>query len=67
MKRFTALILCLIMVLSLCACDVNPGQKGGEFAFTEPPVVTLSDGSVVYSKEPFVEYPQTGVELFVSD
>ena len=60
MKRLTALLLSLIMTLSLCACDVNPGQKGGEPAFTEPPVVTLADGSVVYSKEPFVEYPQTG-------
>lgn len=60
MKRLTALLLSLIMTLSLCACDVNPGQKGSEPAFTEPPVVTLADGSVVYSKEPFVEYPQTG-------
>ena len=60
MKRLTALLLSLIMTLSLCACDVNPGQKGGEPAFTEPPVGTLADGSVVYSKEPFVEYPQTG-------
>ena len=60
MKRLTALILCLIMVFSLCACGVKPGGTTNEPVFTEPPVVTLADGSVVYSKEPFVEFPQTG-------
>ena len=60
MKRLTALLLSLILALSLCACGVKPGENGKEPDFTEPPVVTLSNGSVVYSKEPFVEYPQTG-------
>lgn len=60
MKRLSAMILCLIMALSLCACDVNPGQTDGAPKFTEPEPVTLADGSVVYSKEPFVDFPQTG-------
>ena len=60
MKRLTAMILCLIMVFSLCACGVKPGGTTNEPVFTEPPVVTLADGSVVYSKDPFVEFPQTG-------
>ena len=60
MKRLSAMILCLIMALSLCACGVNPGGNGIETDFTQPEPVTLADGSVVYSKEPFVEFPQTG-------
>ena len=60
MKRFTAIILSLSLVFSLCACGVKPGGTTNEPVFTEPPVVTLADGSVVYSKEPFVEFPQTG-------
>ena len=60
MKRLTAMILCLIIVFSLCACGVKPGGTTNEPVFTEPPVVTLADGSVVYSKDPFVEFPQTG-------
>lgn len=60
MKRFTALFLTMVLILSLCACDVNPGQTDGAPKFTEPEPVTLADGSVVYSKEPFVEFPQTG-------
>ena len=47
MKRLTAMILCLIMVFSLCACGVKPGGTTNEPVFTEPPVVTLADGSVV--------------------
>ena len=60
MKRLTALILALILAFSLVGCAVKPGDNGEQPDFTEPPVVKLSDGSVVYSKEPFVEYPQTG-------
>ena len=60
MKRLTAMILALILVFSLVGCAVKPGDNGEQPDFTEPPVVKLSDGSVVYSKEPFVEYPQTG-------
>ena len=60
MKRLTALILALILVFSLVGCAVKPGDNGEQPDFTEPSVVKLSDGSVVYSKEPFVEYPQTG-------
>ena len=60
MKRFTAIILSLLFVLSLFACDAKTGDKGGEPTFTEPPAVTLPDGSIVYSTEPFVEFPQTG-------
>ena len=59
MKQITALILTLVMILSLCACGVEPaGEK--EPKFTQPEAVTLPDGSVVYSKDPYVEYPQTG-------
>ena len=60
MKRFAALLLSLIMTLSLCACGVKPGGNGIETDFTQPEPVTLADGSMVYSKEPFVEFPQTG-------
>lgn len=60
MKRLTAWMLCVVLVFSLCACGVKTenGDHGPDF--TEPPVVTLSDGSVVISEEPFVEYPQSG-------
>ena len=60
MKRLTALILCLVMVLSLSACDSKAGIGNDESKFVQPEAVTLSDGSIVYSKEPFVEFPQTG-------
>ena len=59
MKRFTSILLCLIMLFSLCACDRQAGNSETS-KFTQPETVTLADGSVVYSKEPFVEYPQTG-------
>ena len=59
MKRFTSILLCLIMLFSLCACDRQAGNSDTS-KFTQPETVTLADGSVVYSKEPFVEYPQTG-------
>ena len=60
MKRLTALLLVLILVFSLAACEINTEKNGENESFTDPPVVKLFDGSVVYSKEPFVEYPQTG-------
>ena len=60
MKRFTAMILCMMMVLSLCACNIQSDANNSTPVWTEPPVVTLPDGSVVYSEEAFVEYPQTG-------
>ena len=60
MKRLTALLLSLLLVFSLCACAIKTGSTDDLPDFTEPPVVTLDDGSVVYSKEPFVEFPQTG-------
>ena len=60
MKRFTAMILCMMMVLSLCACNIQSDTNNSTPVWTEPPVVTLPDGSVVYSEEAFVEYPQTG-------
>ena len=59
MKRFTSILLCLIMLFSLCACNRQAGNSDTS-KFTQPETVTLADGSVVYSKEPFVEYPQTG-------
>ena len=58
MKRITALILSLVMVLSLCACGVEPDSTGE--MFTDPTEVTTPDGQMVYSAEPFIEYPQTG-------
>ena len=60
MKRFAALFLSLVLVLSLCACGIGPGSSKRKPVFTEPPAVTAPDGSPIYSKEPFVEYPQTG-------
>ena len=60
MKRLIALILSLILAFSLCACGVKQGESGDLPNFTEPADVKLSDGSVVYSKESLVEYPQTG-------
>lgn len=60
MKRFSAMILCMMMVLSLCACNIQSDTNNSTPVWTEPPVVTLPDGSVVYSEEAFVEYPQTG-------
>ena len=59
MKRFTSILLCLIMLFSLCACDRQAGNSDTS-KFTQPETVTLADGSVVYSKEPFIDYPQTG-------
>ena len=60
MKRILAFTLCLILVFSLCACGVETDETGETPNFTEAPAVTLPDGSTVYSKEPFVEFPQTG-------
>ena len=60
MKQFLAFALCLILAFSLCACGVEPGETGETPNFTEAPAVTLPDGSAVYSKEPLVEFPQTG-------
>ena len=60
MKRFTAILLALIMAFSLSACGVNTDKNGDSQKLTEPTEVTAPDGRPVYSKEPFVEYPQTG-------
>ena len=60
MKRFTAILLALIMAFSLCACGVNTDKNGDSQKFTEPTEVTAPDGRPVYSAEPFIEYPQTG-------
>ena len=60
MKRFTALLLSLIILFSFCACGVNPSKPGNETVLTEPPAVTAPDGRPIYSKEPIIEYPQTG-------
>ena len=60
MKRFTALLLSLIILFSFCACGVNPSKPGNETVFTEPPAVTAPDGRAIYSKAPIIEYPQTG-------
>lgn len=60
MKRLTAMILCLIMVFSLCACGVIPGKNGDSSKFTEPMEVTSPDGRPVYSTSSTIEYPQTG-------
>ena len=60
MKRILAFTLCLILAFSLCACGIKPGETDETPNFTEAPAVTLPDGSTVYSKEPLVEFPQTG-------
>lgn len=60
MKRFTSWILCLALVFSLCACDKQSETVNNASDFTQPEPVTLSDGRTIYSKEPFVEFPQTG-------
>ena len=60
MKRFTSWILCLALVFSLCACDKQSETVNNASDFTQPEPVTLSDGSTIYSREPFVEFPQTG-------
>ena len=60
MKRFTAILLALIMAFSLCACGVNTDKNGDSQKFTEPTEVTAPDGRPVYSDEPMIEYPQTG-------
>ena len=60
MKRITAMFLSLIMVFSLCSCDVNTDKNGDSQKFTEPTEVTSPDGRPVYSDEPIIEYPQTG-------
>ena len=60
MKRLTAMILCLIMVFSLCACGVNTGKNGDSSKFTEPTEATAPDGRPVYSASSTIEYPQTG-------
>ena len=60
MKRLTALILALFLSFSLAGCAVDSAESGEKYndLLLEP--VTLSDGRTVYSKEPFVEFPQTG-------
>ena len=60
MKRFTAILLALIMMFSLCACGVNPDETGNPKKFTTPTEVTAPDGSVIYSDSSIIEYPQTG-------
>ena len=60
MKRLTAMILCLIIVFSLCACGVIPGKSGDSSKFTEPTEATAPDGRPVYSASSTIEYPQTG-------
>ena len=60
MKRFTAILLALIMMFSLCACGVNTDKNNDSDKFTVPPEVTAPDGRPVYSDEPMIEYPQTG-------
>ena len=60
MKRFTSILLCLIMLFSLCACGVNTDHNTDTDKFTAPTEVTTPDGRPVYSAEPFIEYPQTG-------
>ena len=60
MKRFTSILLCLIMLFSLCACGVNTDHNTDTDKFTAPTEVTTPDGQPVYSAEPFIEYPQTG-------
>lgn len=60
MKRLTTLFLGLIMILSLCACSDKTDNRNPGTRYTESPLVTLPDGSVVYSDEAFIEYPQTG-------
>ena len=60
MKRLTAMILCLIMVFSLCACGVNTDKNGDSSKFTEPTEATAPDGRPVYSASSTIEYPQTG-------
>ena len=60
MKRFTAILLTLIMAFSLCACGANTDHNTDTDKFTAPTEVTTPDGQPVYSAEPFIEYPQTG-------
>ena len=60
MKRFTAILLALIMAFSLCACGVNTDKNNDSDKFTVPPEVTAPDGRPVYDEAPFIEYPQTG-------
>ena len=60
MKQLTAIILCLIMVFSLCACGVKTDKNDDPQKFTEPPEATAPDGRPVYSDSPLIEYPQTG-------
>ena len=60
MKRFTAILLALIMAFSFCACGVNTDHNTDTDKFTAPTEVTTPDGQPVYSAEPFIEYPQTG-------
>ena len=60
MKRFTAILLALIMMFSLCACNITPGKTGEPEKFTIPPEVTARDGSLIYSDSSIIEYPQTG-------
>ena len=60
MKRFTAILLALIMAFYFCACGVNTDHNTDTDKFTAPTEVTSPDGQPVYSAEPFIEYPQTG-------
>ena len=58
MKRFTAIILTLIMLFSLCACEVKPGNQT-EPTFTDSQEVTFPD-NLANSDVSFVDLPQTG-------
>ena len=60
MTRLTSLILALILVFSLAGCAVNSGKDSETQSITTPTEATAPDGRPVYSKEPFVEFPQTG-------
>ena len=60
MKRITAILLCLLMTLALYSCSDKPISSNSGEGYSEPPAVTLPDGSIIYSEEPFVEFPQTG-------
>ena len=60
MKRITAMLLCLLMTLALCSCSDKPISSNSGEGYSEPPAVTLPDGSIIYSEDPFVEFPQTG-------
>lgn len=58
MKRIGLFLLCLVMVLSLCACDVKPEEYtveyNGKTYTVRPRECTISDGKYTYN------YVQTG-------